>query len=86
MTLVHLLLRLTGYSANSIFEQADTWVERGYNYTYVRTASGRLDRVISVMLNSVLLDDLYFANFYLKLNIDNERWRTAGEVKQLSVH
>ena len=69
MTLVHLLLRLTGYSANSIFEQADTWVERGYNYTYVRTASERLDRVISVMLNS-----------------DNERWRTAGEVKQPSVH
>lgn len=77
---IHSLAILTGHSPAAIYKQALEWIDRKYDFSIVHTASGSVNRVISIQLNNVKIHDLLFENFFIKLNIDNELWRTDGSL------
>ena len=78
---LYALSALTGYKAQEIYDYIIIRVNKGLKVYYAHTASGRTDRVVNIALNNIEISGKKFQEFYFRLNIDNESWKTAGLVE-----
>lgn len=77
---IYSLSALTGFSGKSIYNYAVSRINNGMNCGYASTASGKLDRTVCIKLKNVSLDGNCITDFYMKLNIDNDLWKTDGAI------
>ena len=70
---------LTGHKAKEVLRYIENRIKNNtVNVRGTYTASGRLDKVVPIIINNVILAGQKIDKFYAYLNIDSELWNTNG--------
>ncbi len=77
---IYSLAMLSGFSGQDIHSVAMTWINSGRRTNHINTASGNMDRAVTIALRNVRIDDELLPKFYMRLNVDNDLWRSNGIV------
>lgn len=77
---VYSLAMLSGFSSRDIHSVAMSWIKSGRKAYHINTASGNMDRVITISLSNVSIGDVSVPKLYIRLNVDNSLWRSDGLV------